>query len=221
MALAYVNSGVTGQNADPAIHNLAWSPTAGNLIVVAITVWGDGVSPSGTCTDNKGNTYTNAGVIRKSTDNSIQAQIWYSVITTGGSGMTVSVDFPYNTDQTLIVAEYSGQAASPTVLTNGAGGNSTNPTCGAVNPTGTNLYVAVLSHGANANPTESWTVRQEAQNNGYTRYSFMDMIGTGSQTGSWALATGQWACTEATFDSGVSNLLINVADCVQAKAQPV
>ena len=116
MALAVVqqtNVGSGGGNGDGVFFaaNASWTfastPTAGNLIVVVVTMWDNGSSITGV-TDNKGNSYTEAYQVD---NNNARVAVYYAenITTSATHTITVSTTGAYGC---FCAVEVSGAATS-------------------------------------------------------------------------------------------------------------
>jgi hypothetical protein len=97
--------------------NLAWSPTVGNYLVVAISS-GSGTNPaSALVDDNQGHTYTKQKT--SSDSNSGTVQLWYTKVATSSGTFTVNAKNMGSGNCSIIPFELSGvHASSPVVDSN-------------------------------------------------------------------------------------------------------
>jgi hypothetical protein len=136
-------AGVNGGGATPSINT-----TGANFIVVAVSSYTTG--PAATLSDNKSNTWT--PLTLHSVTGGGQIQLYYSYNPTVGAGHTFSLAGT-GIDGSLAVAAFSGVAASPFDVQNGAtytpaaGTYST----GSITPTVNNeLLIAAIADGSGA-----------------------------------------------------------------------
>jgi hypothetical protein len=130
------------------------SVTVGNVILVGIIDW-DGLGGGlNSVTDNKGNTYTQKGSKQDGSGNST-AQIWSTTVTTGGTGLQITVKPSNSASVTFSAAEFSGLTTS----LDGAGGSNaasygTTPDAGTASTTNADdVLFAVLNAASTNNQT--------------------------------------------------------------------
>lgn len=112
MAFAIVNStfaqGTTGSS---GTVSPGWTLTAGHLLVVAVipNSGSNSFAASPTVTDSAGNTYTVRCGVTNNTAGSNTHGFWFAdtVISTGGSGVTITGNWGASGDWNLAVLEYS------------------------------------------------------------------------------------------------------------------
>jgi hypothetical protein len=91
--------------------------TTGNFIAVAVS-WDPATTSVFSCSDSRGNTYTNIGAIWNDAANSQAVSVCYAQITSGNAADTVTVTFAGNANFRRVVAsEYSGVATTNPVDT--------------------------------------------------------------------------------------------------------
>lgn len=115
MALAFVTGNSASATASPATTGaLTGTIVAGQLIVLTITNDSGTLTSVSAVTDSKGNTYTK---IQTPVSNSVVVEMWYTVVTTGGTGLTVSATWNTgNTGRCVVIAQYfNGFVSTPTL----------------------------------------------------------------------------------------------------------
>ena len=101
--------------------------TSGNFIIAAFTWDNTSIGLAFSCSDSRGNTYSNVTTAWNDATNTQSVGICYAPITSGGAADTVTVTFGGGASfRRLIVGEYSGVATtSPVDGFTGIGGGST------------------------------------------------------------------------------------------------
>lgn len=180
--------------------------TAGNILIAiaeADTVAANGI----TVTDSKGNSWTR--VDSESVASTFDLELWYTVITTGGSSHTVTAtDTGGGVDSLLIVEEWSGQSVSPADKNASAQDDSGSSTALDSSATTATAQANELIIGAGVcsgaiTLTEGATFSNKTQvNTVFSTLAFesktVSVIGTYNATFT-ASAGGSWACIVATF----------------------
>jgi hypothetical protein len=132
MSIAYVNSGAV-QNAASGTttpFTTGWSPTPGNTLIVV--AWHTGTGDL-TCSDGEGtgNVYTadaDLGFVGQ-----LRIKVFRCTNWQGSGACTITINNGTNEECAIVVAEYSGLAASPVDATPvTAQGTAANPTAGAI-----------------------------------------------------------------------------------------
>lgn len=127
---------VAGTNAGSSdITNVTTSAidtTGANFIVLNISILD--FFPSGTITDSKGNS-SPTPLTAASGGGFCRSRLFYYVAPTVGSGHTFTFTGGAAGEPSIGVAAFSGVAASPFDVENGAGGTSASPSAGSITPT--------------------------------------------------------------------------------------
>lgn len=148
MAISYVQSVTASADTNPVTTSaFASSTSAGQLIVVNV-VGDGGVTPTVTgVTDNKGNTYT--VIPGSSFGNGLNMVAYMTVISTGGSGHTLTVAWNDAAENVRVVAQvFTGFTGTPTFdQLKQASGSSATPASGSTSTTSTanELVVGMLA----------------------------------------------------------------------------
>lgn len=187
--------------------------TAGNLIVAVVEA--DVVAQNGvTVTDSKGNTWNR--VLSTAVVDTFDLEIWYSVITTGGAGYTVTAtDNGGGVDSLIICEEWSGQDSVPLDRSTSANGSSTNLNSGATSATTVNDEVVICGGVISGNTTMTAGAgfsNLTKVNTTFSTLAFESEIvaTTGAQTGTiTAGATGVWICGVATFKQAAAGVVVS------------
>lgn len=116
------------------------TPTAGNLIIVAITYFGGGSDYFSTLSDNKGNTYTQVGTPQHANATSDYVRLYYAKNISSSATFTITATFtgsPGSGDTMVACFEYSGMdtTAPLDVSDTNKTGSSSTPTSNSITPT--------------------------------------------------------------------------------------
>lgn len=212
MALAFVES-QTASNATGSAVTTAFSTTtvAGQLIVVSYADDSATTTTLTSITDNKGNTYTAADSFRVA---SVTYRMYYAVVTTGGTGHTVTATWSTAAAaRATVVAQYfNGFTGTPTLdKATGTTGSSTSANPGTTAATTVAAEIVVVG-AAHASTTSAFSL-----GTGYTNLGTVNVANaaiaqeskivaaTGTQTGSLSIALSRaWSASIATFYNGVA-----------------
>ena len=219
MAFALVASGVKNAGGSGATINAVTS-TGANLIVVSCCGY---VLPNAmTCTDNKGNTYVG---LTAQTQSGFQNRLFYCANPIVGTGHTVTVGGAGLTYSVLQVMFFSGAAADPLDIQNGAAPAGARVTLqtGSLTPSVDNaLIVAGVCHSGTASSINSGFATAlnvnyvaASSQGGAASYLIQTAAGavnptwswTGSSIGAASIASFKPFVAEPTFDPAVLNPL--------------
>lgn len=193
MAIAVVQTSSEGRvSSGSATASFASTPTVGNKIVATVAMWNGSGAPSGTVTDNKGNTWT-----RRATRSQglTTVEIWEAPITVTGSSFSMScAPSIAGSEINLIGCEYSGLGAYDQNVVGGG----TAATTSLALTTGTlaaaeSLLASVISADSGTSnagwtvPTSFTQVGAQQSSNVILAYASARRVvtGTGAQTSTW------------------------------------
>lgn len=178
--------------------------TAGNLLIAVVEA--DVVTANGvTVTDNKGNTWSRA--ISTALAATFDLEVWYTVITTGGSGHQITAtDNGGGVDSILIVEEWSGNKSIPYDVSAGATGvvsTALNSGASASTAQAKELVIGagVASGAVTLTPGSGYSNLNQASTDFSTlafESKLVSSIGTQSATMTSSLS-GSWVCQVVTF----------------------
>lgn len=191
-------------------QTMAITPTAGNLLVVVVTVAGS-TNPTNTVTvaDSDSVSYTAAGNATTSGGLGRVSIFYRPNVTSGAKTITITPSAtPASPVWAVEVMEYVGVDTTPTVTTASAIGSSTAPTVSVTPTAGASLYIAATGSG-NATVTSytsgaGWTQRYSDPSNSPNPPNASEEItsATGAQTATWTLGTSQsWVAVIASFST--------------------
>lgn len=184
--------------------------TVGNKIIVAIAYDGGGTGLTSGVTDNKGNTYqrANAGLQLSHSGTTLTLDVWFTVVTAGGTGLTVAVAFnDAATNAAVIAQEHSGN----TVVDKFAiaqGGSSTAPSSGATAAT-TDAAEDVIGIAAHGGAISAYTLGAGYTNLGQNSVANAQLgmeskviAASAAQTAAFTIAAARfWIAAVVTFRS--------------------
>lgn len=189
--------------------------TVGNILIAVCEA--DVTSTNGcTVTDNKGNSWTR--ILSQAPSTVFDMEMWYTVITSGGSSHTVTMtDTGGGVDSNLIVEEWSGNANTPFDVSASAQdvtGISTAPNSGATASTALTDELVIGGTAVAGAPTltlgSGYTNLTRVATT-FTALGFESKVvsATGAQTATFtAGAAGSWACGVATFKNTSAGVLV-------------
>lgn len=216
MVIAYVRD--TGEKKVTAANSLAGSfgvtPAAGNLIVVCANAQGtglDGTWPASGCTDNQGNTYTQAKLqaINAGVPGVLEGVIFfaYNVTASGTFTLTLTPSGGGLPNISWIAAEFSGLGAGALDQTSAQGSAATTADTGSTSATAdanelvvanTALSIAPVSISTPAGYTQLYQELLVANQAAAADYKIVSA--TGAQQAQWSLgASDTYAAVIATF----------------------
>lgn len=204
MALAFVRSATLSKGGGSATRAVSFSSlpatTGGPLIVVFIDTYNNTGPPIVSVADNQGNTYTLANSIQHDSE-LYYTYIYYCVPTTSSGTFTVTVTMTSSCFMAVGASEFSGAAGTEDVGAADHGASTTTAT-GAMNPTGTCLYVDCIGQSQTysaMDPVTGTALYDDATADfGWAAQYY---IGSGSQNLSWTRdPTGSWTAVGATFN---------------------
>ena len=180
--------------------------TAGNLVVVAVTVWHSNDVTS--VSDNKGNTYHKA--VEANNSGSGYTHIWYAVATTGGP-LTITATIAASDGATVAVGEYSyppGAVISVDATEQGhAGSAGTVVSLGSIPVTKPDLLVMVANLGGSTGTSTAgsgWSMRQNTPGGGGMAYQDQLNPSSSPVTSTLSLANGAyWTAVSGAFLASV------------------
>jgi hypothetical protein len=157
-SLSQSTTAKTGTGAASLTSNAFGSNTvAGQLVVVFVSVFNTTIS---SVTDNKSNTYTLAGTTI--TAGNSRVAIYYSFITTGGSGHTCTANFGASDDCCIVTASFDNSSGSADGSSIGQTATGSTATSGNMTPsTTTDLLVGAVTYDGSGNTTSAtsgWTL---------------------------------------------------------------
>lgn len=174
MAVSFVNrlsvtSGVTGTSSVTGTFTL----TAGDYLIASVVTDATGnQTPTHTISSTASVTWTSLGFLSSpattSSTTGITTQVWHGLVNASGSG-TVTVSYASATGRTLVVHQFSGVIATPTIVS--AIGTSTS------SPIGPGAWT---TQSGNINDAILWYVQMDSSGNLSPTYS------TGTTGGIWA-----------------------------------
>jgi hypothetical protein len=115
-----VNSGIFAGDASIAFAcTLAWTPTVGNYLAIAITSSASANPASAAIDDNQGgsNSYTKEATTSDATNGT--AQVWWSKVVASSGSWTVNIKNQVSAGSGVVIAEYSNVHASSPILASG------------------------------------------------------------------------------------------------------
>lgn len=198
-----------GSHATSGSSTFGSSVTVGSIIVVGFT-WCNDVScitpPTGTTaavSDSKGNTYTN-DICQITTGNGYTC-IAHSIVTTGGTGLDVTVTFGAGASlwyPSVNAAEYSGEASSSPFdkggSVTGTGANASIPTSGSVACSGELVYAIAFIPATGAAMTPGTGFTQVDANGGRSSIYQISSV-TGVQTALYVNTIATYTGAVATY----------------------
>ncbi len=146
MSWAYVNSQgseQTGINAT-MVQSPSWSVGVGNLLFLGITSWQSPAVASYTVVDNKGNTWHKVDSRQNGT--TARGDVWYTVVTTGGSGLQITITPNASAYIVSLVAEFSCSGTPSLVDHHATAGTNTPAACSSVTVTGNCVLLGWLDN---------------------------------------------------------------------------
>lgn len=140
MTIAYASGATASDTTGTAVTASLGTTVAGQLIVITIADDSATTTAITGVSDNHGNTWTKVPLARTNNvvQNSVAVQMWYSVLTTGGAGHTVTVTWSLtNTARVTVAAQYfNGFTGTPTYDQNhSATGSTTSANAGSLTVT--------------------------------------------------------------------------------------
>ena len=175
------------------------SVTAGNLVVVALTMWGISNYNVGDVTDNQGNTYTKIIEVEDSGSNAVHAALYYSNNVLSSGTFTVEIDLSYLPDdtptQSISVYEISDISDTSALVDSNSGqsASSTTPTTGSMTAADDDSFIiGVLNiDGASTVTAGSGFSLQEQITTDTRHYSESQTNDAGSYTVNYTLGTAR------------------------------
>jgi hypothetical protein len=200
---------------------LALSATAGNLLLVGVTLHGN-TQQSATVTDNKGNTYTKI-LAAFGGDNgagpNTTSEMHAAVLTAGGSGLVITITPAASTFLAGVADEFSATSAFAADVSGSATGvaGQTPVSPGSLTPTGTALVYSVLSP-RDTNPTGTisagsgytlGTAFSQAANKVPVASEYLLDAPAGTTTPTWSLATNNgWVSLGAAWKVTAAGIVV-------------
>lgn len=188
--------------------------SAGNLLIAIVEA--DTVAANGvTVSDNKGNTWSRA--ISTSLAATFDLEVWYTVITTGGSGHQITAtDNGGGVDSILIVEEWSGNTTTPLDVSVGATGvtsTALNSGASATTAQANELVIGagVASGAVTLTPGSGYSNLNQA-NTTFSTLAFESktVSAVGTQTATMtSSASGSWVCQVVTFKELGGTITVN------------
>ena len=215
MAFVQKTSRITGSSVDSASGSFSSLPSAGNFIVVGISVFNSSADlPAGCVTDNQGNTYTRAVRGPVHATNTVPAIFYAENIGSPSGTFTVTVD-PSGTGNYIefSAAEFSAMATSSSLdKTQTNEGDSATPTSGTTAATtqADELVLAVLATGNSSSALgidlpsgfTNITINQDESATVGHSFDYQIIAATGTQLADWGsvvVSNDPWSACIATF----------------------
>jgi len=194
-----VNKTIAGGNTSSVNIPIGWTVAAGDLILVAVAL-SAGVSIA--VSDTAGNTYSLAANV----GGPWPAAIYYSVVGTGGSGLSITATFGATVFNGVAVLEYSapGTISLDTTGTGTGTGTATQPSA-PLSLAGSGELVGLLTNvgagGLTYTPGAGYTVEESYNIGGVKDFAYADALSqSGSATPALTLSSSTtWSAVAASF----------------------
>jgi hypothetical protein len=208
-AIAHVVSTSAGSASGTTVTTSSVNTTGANLLVVAVTYYGNTTDP--VLSDSKGNTWTGL-TAREQSGTTMSVRLYYCVPTSVGSGHTFTAGPGGTSYPTISVSAFSGAAASPYDQETGAAtaGSVTSFQPGSITPSENNCVLVTgvstggTSHGVDSSFNATATDNVGAQHlGGGIAYKIQTTAGAENPTWSWATSSSK-ASAMASFKAAAS-----------------
>lgn len=209
MAFSLVNhTSNRGTSATTGTVSPGWTIAAGDLLVVAISAGSSNQLAAPTVTDSAHNTYTiRSGIANAPATNGQAFWIADTVVTTGGSGITITATFNAAAAWSLTALEYSFAGTLGHGATAAAQGGSSPIAPGSLSLSGSGRLVVVgggLALGTTFTPSSGYTIRESngAAGAGTQKFAVEDATGqsgTISPTIAASASATNWAGAAAAY----------------------
>ncbi|MCE5335478.1 MAG: hypothetical protein LLG06_12920 [Desulfobacteraceae bacterium] len=222
MSIAHVQSATnrTGSNVASLSKAFSGNVSLGNLIVVCVGTK-TGALPSNGCSDNLGNTYSQAIVASNDQGSNVRyAAIYYAIVAYAGA-CTITVTPSASCPIAMSISEFSGCAGSSPLDTTNSGTDNTNaPSSGSVTPNGSDLLVGAMTFEGSAAGITSDSDYTEI----YAYGNASPFLGSeyrlnrsSSDTADWTLQyTRQWVAVIAAFKPSGTVHAVSASDGVKS-----
>ncbi|MEK6443645.1 hypothetical protein [Pseudonocardia sp. T1-2H] len=190
----------------------AVTPTAGNFLILGVSVSGGTLNSIASIADTKANTFTRVASVNDATAGTIDCELWTAPVTAGGSD-TITLTITGSHYCNVWVREYSGLAATPLDKFVSAKGTGTALSSGAT-ATLSQADELVIGFGGTVDGGETYTAGSgfgnlvQAQIGAGTYDTAMEdkiVSATTAQTAAFtASISDAWACIAATFKAAAA-----------------